>query len=320
MSTKNVKKNTFSYTFFQSKIISDSYESFFIIYFKCRRSFLNNDLFFLMLIIKVIQNAPETDALLTHLIPKILIFILLSFLTVTLQSNTLENDKITNAKTYVFVHGAGGGGWDWKLLDKLLTHRGHNVHRITLTGLGERAHLLSASINLTTHISDVTNTIVFDRLKNIVLVGHSYGGMVITGVMNKLPETIRHAVFLDAAVPKHNMSAVEFWPSIIKHQLRDGLVYFSWLKPNSLPPHDVPQSLASFTEPVEFNNELAHNIPATYIEFTDNVEEFNSDTSVSKSWEIAESRGWSLIAIESDHNAQRSNPVLLANLLENISD
>ena len=266
------------------------------------------------------KNAPGPDALVTHLLPKILLLILLNFITVTLQSNTLKSDKITNAKTYVFVHGAGGGGWDWKLLDKLLTLRGHNVHRITLTGLGERAHLLNASINLTTHISDVTNTTLFDRLKNIVLVGHSYGGMVITGVMNKLPKTIHHAVFLDAAVPKHNMSAVEFWPSINKHQVRDGLVYFSWLKPNSLPPHDVPQSLASFTEPVEFNNELAHNVPATYIEFTDNVEEFNSDTSVSKSWEIAESRGWSLIAIESDHNAQRSNPVLLANLLENISE
>ena len=274
----------------------------------------------MMLIIKLMKNALGPDALVTHLIPKIFTFILFGFLTVTLQSNTLESDKIANAKTYVFVHGAGGGGWDWKLLDKLLTHKGHNVHRITLSGLGERAHLLNPSINLSTHISDVTNTIIFDQLQNIVLVGHSYGGMVITGVMNELPKTIRHAIFLDAAVPKHNMSAVDFWPSFNKHQVRDGLVYFSWLKPNSLPPHDVPQSFASFTEPVEFNNELAHNIPATYIEFTDNVEEFNSDTSVSKSWEIAESRGWSLIAIESDHNAQRSNPVLLANLLENISD
>ena len=274
----------------------------------------------MILIVKLMKNALGTDALVTHLIPKIFTSILFSFLTVTLQSNTLESDKIANAKTYVFVHGAGGGGWDWKLLDKLLTHKGHNVHRITLSGLGERAHLLNPSINLSTHISDVTNTIIFDQLQNIVLVGHSYGGMVITGVMNELPKTIRHAIFLDAAVPKHNMSAVDFWPSFNKHQVRDGLVYFSWLKPNSLPPHDVPQSFASFTEPVEFNNELAHNIPATYIEFTDNVEEFNSDTSVSKSWEIAESRGWSLIAIESDHNAQRSNPVLLANLLENISD
>ena len=320
MSTKNVKKNTFFYIFFQLNRISDSYGTFFIVYFKYIRSFLHNDLFFLLIIIKIDQNTLGTDALVTHLTTKILILILFSFITVTLQSNTLKSDRITNAKTYVFVHGAGGGGWDWKLLDKLLTLRGHNVHRITLTGLGERAHLLNASINLSTHISDVTNTIIFDRLKNIVLVGHSYGGMVITGVMNELPKTIRHAVFLDAAVPKHNMSAVDFWPSINKHQVRDGLVYFSWLKLNSLPPHDVPQSLASFTEPVEFNNELAHNIPATYIEFTDNVEEFNSDTSVSKSWKVAESRGWSLIAIESDHNAQRSNPVLLANLLENISE
>ena len=140
-------------------------------------------------------------ALITHLIPKILIFILLSFLTVTLQSNTLENDKITNAKTYVFVHGAGGGGWDWKLLDKLLTHRGHNVHRITLTGLGERAHLLSASINLTTHISDVTNTIVFDRLKNIVLVGHSYGGMVISEATQAKPN-VKQLIYLSAILLK----------------------------------------------------------------------------------------------------------------------
>ena len=89
----------------------------------------------MMLIIKLMKNALGPDALVTHLIPKIFTFILVSFLTVTLQSNTLESDKIANAKTYVFVHGAGGGGWDWKLLDKLLTHRGHNVHRITLPAL-----------------------------------------------------------------------------------------------------------------------------------------------------------------------------------------
>ena len=75
--------------------------------------------------------------------------------------------------TYVIVHGAWGGGWDWRRVDSILTARGQEVYRVTLTGLGERVHLASPSIGLNTHIEDVVNTIRWEELRNVVLVGHS---------------------------------------------------------------------------------------------------------------------------------------------------
>ncbi len=83
---------------------------------------------------------------------------------------------------------------------------GHVVYRAALTGLGEREHLNSPDIDLQTHINDVVNLILFEDLRDVVLTGHSYGGMVITGVMDRIPERIRHVVFLDAAVPRDGMS------------------------------------------------------------------------------------------------------------------
>src|SRR5688500_9696768 len=111
--------------------------------------------------------------------------------------------------TYVIVHGATAGGWEWKKTGKFLADDGHEVHRATLTGLGERMHLNSPDIDLQTHINDVVNLILFEDLDDIVLTGHSYGGMVITGVMDRVPDRIRHVVFLDAAVPADGMSLLD---------------------------------------------------------------------------------------------------------------
>ena len=101
--------------------------------------------------------------------------------------------------TYVVVHGATAGGWEWKRAGQFLTADGHTVYRATLTGLGERMHLNSPEIDLRTHVDDVVNLILFEDLHDVVLTGHSYGGMVITGVMDRVPDRIRHVVFLDAA-------------------------------------------------------------------------------------------------------------------------
>lgn len=97
-------------------------------------------------------------------------------------------------RTYVFVHGAWGGGWDWRPVSDILTSRGHVVFRTTLTGLGERAHLATPDIGLETHITDVMNAILYENLRDVTLVGHSYGGMVITGVADRIPDRIAHLV------------------------------------------------------------------------------------------------------------------------------
>jgi pimeloyl-ACP methyl ester carboxylesterase len=90
--------------------------------------------------------------------------------------------------TFVLVHGGGHGGWCWKRVAARLRHAGHEVFTPTLTGLGERAHLLHEEIDLTTHIQDIVGVLRWEELSHVVLCGHSYGGMVITGVADKAPE------------------------------------------------------------------------------------------------------------------------------------
>ena len=131
--------------------------------------------------------------------------ILLTFLFLGLY-RALPAEPAKEKITFVVVHGATAGGWEWKKCAQFLTDDGHTVYRVTLTGLGERMHLNSPDIDLETHINDVVNTILFEDLHDVVLTGHSYGGMVITGVMDRIPERIRHVVFLDAAVPDDGMS------------------------------------------------------------------------------------------------------------------
>jgi len=106
-----------------------------------------------------------------------------------------------SANTYVLIHGAWHGGWCWQRVADRLRARGHAVFTPTLTGLGERAHLLHPDIDLSLHVADVLGTIRCERLSDIVLVGHSYGGCVISGVAEAAPNKIRSIVFLDAFIP-----------------------------------------------------------------------------------------------------------------------
>ncbi len=108
--------------------------------------------------------------------------------------------------TYVLVHGAWGGSYGWRLVRPLLQQAGHTVYTPSLTGQGERSHLATPEVNLSTHIQDVYNTIWYEDLSDIILVGHSYGGMVVTGVADRMPERIKHLVYLDAFLPNDGQS------------------------------------------------------------------------------------------------------------------
>lgn len=229
----------------------------------------------------------------------------------SLQPQQFENPSYT----YVLIHGASGGGWDWKHMDQLLSAEGHTVYRATLTGLGERAHLASPDINLTTHIDDVANLILFEELEQVVLVGHSYGGMVITGVIDRMPENIKQVFFLDAFVPADGMAAVDLWGDFSGHKIVDGLVHFSWLDNTKPVPGDVPQSYKTLTEPVSFDNPKALALPVTYVPFVEGVVQGKARSAFDPSWKLAMARGWTVKTLESDHNAQRSHPRELAELL-----
>ena len=110
---------------------------------------------------------------------------------------------------FVLVHGAWHGGWCWTRVAPLLRLAGHEVFAPTLTGLGERAHLASADVNLETHIADILGVLESEELDDIVLCGHSYGGMVITGVAQRAAERVGTLVFLDAFVPENGQSVLQ---------------------------------------------------------------------------------------------------------------
>ncbi len=122
--------------------------------------------------------------------------------------------------TFVLVHGAWHGGWCWQKVIPFLEAAGHSVYAPTLTGLAERSAELSPEVGLDTHIQDVVSLLVDKELHGVVLVGHSYGGMVITGVVDQAPERIAHLVYLDTFVPHDGESMVDVSRLVMRLLLR----------------------------------------------------------------------------------------------------
>ena len=122
--------------------------------------------------------------------------------------------------TFVLVHGAWHGGWCWRRVADILERHGHKVFTPTLTGLGERSHLMRAGIDVSTHITDVVNLMKWERLSNVVLCGHSYGGMVVSGVAEIMAAQIGSIVFLDAFVPENGDSMAELTSGAVRDTLK----------------------------------------------------------------------------------------------------
>jgi pimeloyl-ACP methyl ester carboxylesterase len=112
----------------------------------------------------------------------------------------------TSPKTFLVCHGAWSAGWAWKKMHPLLQAAGHRLVTPTYTGLGERVHLANSSIDLETHVEDVLNVIKYEDLRDIVLLGHSYGGMVATGVADRARDRVTQLIYLDAFVPRDGQS------------------------------------------------------------------------------------------------------------------
>jgi pimeloyl-ACP methyl ester carboxylesterase len=195
--------------------------------------------------------------------------------------------------TYVLVHGGGHGGWCYQRVARLLAAEGHAVYTPTLTGLGERAHLLSDAVDLGMHIDDIVAVLDYEDLRDVVLVGHSYGGMVITGVADRVPERIGDLVYLDAATPKNGESLVDVAGPMMNAARTFGrvengieLVLFPDADLNSLSyygitdPDDAawvnarltPHPWACFEEPLQLENEAAlWAIPQSHIVCTSTI-------------------------------------------------
>jgi pimeloyl-ACP methyl ester carboxylesterase len=226
-------------------------------------------------------------------------------------------DNAPGKYTFVIVHGATAGGWEWKKVGEFLIADGQTVYRPTLTGLGERVHLSSPEVNLETHVTDVVNEILWEDLHDVVLIGHSYGGMVITGVMDRVPERIRHVIFLDAAVPDDGMSLYDlFGGPRPESKVVDGMIQVPWVKPNTPPPHNVPQSVKTFNQPVSYKNPLAKALAVTYVAFVPADQSPEERAAKDKSWQRAKSRGWTIRTFPGHHVAHVENPRGVATLME----
>jgi pimeloyl-ACP methyl ester carboxylesterase len=220
--------------------------------------------------------------------------------------------------TFVMVHGATAGGWEWKRCGAFLQQDGHTVYRATLTGLGERMHLNSTDVDLQMHINDVVNLILFEDLHDIVLTGHSYGGMVITGVMDRVPERIKHVVFLDAAVPDDGMSIWDLFGNPNAGQgprFADGFMQVPWVKPDAKPPHNVKQSIKCFNQPVSYKNPAAKALNVTYVAFVPKDKSAEERAKTDKSWQRAVARGWTIRTFPGGHVAQQEDPRGVATLI-----
>ena len=158
----------------------------------------------------------------------------------------------------VTVHGAWAGGWHFKKIAPLLEAQGWKVYRPSMSGLGEHFNTARTDIGLATHIDDIVNFILFEDLHDVILLGHSYGGMVITGVADRIPERISRLVYLDAFVPNdgENLLSLRKAGTLpVEQMAKDGFMIPNWVKPGKPYPIDVPHPLKTFTDPIALKNQ-----------------------------------------------------------------
>ena len=222
--------------------------------------------------------------------------------------------------TFVLVHGAWHGSWCWKRVRKDLLHHGHDVYTPTLTGVGERSHLLTQDVNLHTQTMDVLNLIQWEELSDFVLCGHSYGGMVVAGVADRIPQLIRSLVFLDAFVPENGESLEHFAP-ISVDQIIDGwkarpisaeafgvnLADRAWVDRQC-----TVQSVACFQQPAQLTGGIGRIKHITYI-YASGWAGYRSP--FYPFYEKAKSRGWTTSEIDCGHDVMLDRPDALTRLL-----
>ena len=226
-----------------------------------------------------------------------------------------------HAETYVLVHGGWGGGWAMKALGNAIAEHGHQVYRPSLTGLGERAHLSSPDITLETHIQDIVNLILYEDLQDVVLVGHSYGGMVVTGVADRVSERLARRVYVEGMVPNNGESLIDIHSKAANNfsrLSRDGFVYHPRYSADAAPPKHAPQPLKTVTDKINLKHTKL-DIPTLYI-WTVAPESPAQEDDFYAQAERARDKGWRVVQVPGGHNIQRGQPKLLAQLIVSKAD
>ena len=232
--------------------------------------------------------------------------------------------------TYVLVHGAWSGAHGFRRVRPLLQAAGHDVFTPSLTGIGERVHLASPQVTLTTHVRDVVNMILYEDLTGIVLVGFSYGGFVVTGTIEHVADRVRHLVYLDAFVPDDGDNV---WALVGNDAPPTVTLGEPWLVPAPARDFDdpaeaafanarrVPQPIGCFTERVRVLRPLEdHPFTRTYIKATDEGSEGRGPDAF---WAAAErarsSPAWSYREVATSHMVPVNRPEALAAILLELS-
>ena len=218
--------------------------------------------------------------------------------------------------TFVVAHGAWSAGWAWKKMHPLITP--------TFTGLGERGHLSRPDIDLDTHIADILGVLAFEDLTNVSLIGHSYGGMVATGVADRARARIARLIYIDAFAPADGDSVIELLPASARAQRKpspDGMIPPVPMPPDTSPedrawcdPLRLPQPAKTFEQKLKLQNG-ALTLPRHYIYCTRNA----PDDRFRQFYERAKREGWGVDEIDSSHNSHITCPDALADLLDRIA-
>ena len=237
------------------------------------------------------------------------------------------------ATTFVLVHGAWGGAWIWRRVLGPLRDAGHEVHAVTLTGEGERAHLRRADISLHDHIDDVLGLIDAEELRNIVLVGHSYGGMVITGAADALLARgaghLKQLVYVDAIVPVPG----EGWGAGHPPEIVEARIAAAKARDNALPPPDpvgfglngddrawllrrqVPHPFGMYRVPLHFNGDRWASVPRCFVDCTQPA----YPTIDATRRRVRSQPGWQIVDIDTGHCPMVSAPQALLRVLNSLA-
>ncbi len=234
--------------------------------------------------------------------------------------------------TFVLVHGAFHGGWCWSRVAEILRASGHVVFTPTQTGLGERRHLLSPGITLDTFVDDICAVLDFEELQDAVLVGHSFGGISISGVADRMPERVRHLVYLDSRILEAGQSMLDADPerSGAWQRIAQESGGFSIRPPPATyfdcpDPADVawiarrltPHPLGTFTSPLNLANPVIGNgRPCTYVACMDPVYPWLEPC---RTW-ARRRAGWGWAEVAAGHDAMVSAPAELAALLVRLAE
>jgi pimeloyl-ACP methyl ester carboxylesterase len=233
----------------------------------------------------------------------------------------------SSAKTFLVCHGAWSAGWAWKKMHPLMQAAGHRLVTPSYTGLGDRVHLANPSIDLETHIEDVLNVIQYEDLRDIVLLGPSYGGMVATGVADRVRDRVAQLVYLDAFVPRDGQSLFGLNESGRQHLQDAAKSGDGWrVPPLQTPPDTSPADVEWLTArrvhmPIKcFETKLKlqngeSTLPRSYIYATriTRADTFGQFVKRAKS-----ETGWRFYAIDASHSPNVTAPDALMALLEKI--